>query len=176
MWAKLNSARDAVEEIIVNTQPMVIDNITHPKALFTVWSDAERLAVGIVPVTTTGTHLDTEYYTEADPSYAIAEDGASVIKTIGVIGTTKSLAAIKTIAKSRATNKANELLNGFGWLIQRKVTADVAIPSAVITFMAAIRTDHGTVSDAIDGAANVDALVALTESWTDDSGVKAYRR
>ena len=176
MWAKLNSARDAVEEIIVNTQPMVIDNITHPKALFTVWSDAERLAVGIVPVTTTGTHLDTEYYTEADPSYAIAEDGASVIKTIGVIGTTKSLAAIKTIAKSRATNKASELLNGFGWLIQRKVTADVAIPSAVITFMAAIRTDHGAVSDAIDGAANVDALVALTESWTSEEGVKAYIR
>ena len=114
MWAKLNSARDAVEEIIVNTQPMVIDNITHPKALFTVWSDAERLAVGIVPVTTTGTHLDTEYYTEANPSYAIAGDGASVVKTIGVIGTTKSLAAIKTIAKNRATSKASELLNGFG--------------------------------------------------------------
>ena len=176
MWAKLNSARDTIEEVIVNKQTMVIDNITHPKALFTLWTDAERLAVGIVPVTTTGTHLDTEYYTEAAPSYAIAGDGASVIKTIGVIATTKSLAKIKTIAKSRATNKASELLNGFGWLIQRKVTANTTIPSAVITFMVAIRTDHGTVSDAIDGAANVDALVALTESWTSDTNVKSYRR
>tara|TARA_R110000822_G_scaffold106158_1_gene234163 strand:+ start:13 stop:543 length:531 start_codon:yes stop_codon:yes gene_type:complete len=176
MWAKLNSAKDAVEEIIVNTKSMVIDNITHPKALFTVWSDAERLAVGIVPVTTTGTHLDTEYYTEADPSYAIAEDGASVIKTIGVIATTESLADIKVIAKKRATIKANELLDGFGWLIQRKVTATTEIPSAVTTYMAAIRTDHGTISDAIDGAANVNALVALTESWTSDNNVKTYKR
>tara|TARA_R110002124_G_scaffold141425_1_gene305971 strand:- start:405 stop:935 length:531 start_codon:yes stop_codon:yes gene_type:complete len=176
MWAKLNSARDAVEEIIFNTKSIIIDNITHPKDLFTVWSDAERLAIGIVPVTTTGTHLDTEYYTEDEPSYAIAEDGASVIKTIGIIASTKSLASVKTIAKNRAANKANELLDGFGWLIQRKVTANTEIPNSVITFMAAIRTDFGTISDAIDGAANVNAVVALTQSWTSDSDVKQYRR
>jgi hypothetical protein len=176
MWAKLNSARDTIEEVIVNKQTMVIDNITHPKALFTLWTDAERLAVGIVPVTTTGTHLDTAYYIEADPTYAIAGNKASVIRTIGVKSADKTLSDLKTIAKNNATNEANRLLRGFGWLIQRKVTAETAIPSAVITFMAAIRTDHGTVSDAIDGAANVNALVALTESWTSDTNVRVYRR
>jgi hypothetical protein len=176
MWAKLNSARDTIEEVIVNKQTMVIDNITHPKALFTLWTDAERLAVGIVPVTTTGTHLDTTYYIEADPTYAIAGNKASVIRTIGVKSADKTLSDLKTIAKKRATNKASELLNGFGWLIQRKVTANTTIPSSIINFMAAIRTDHGTVSDAIDGAANVDALAALTESWTSDTNVRAYRR
>ena len=28
MWAKLNSARDAVEEIIFNTKSIIIDNIS----------------------------------------------------------------------------------------------------------------------------------------------------
>mgnify|MGYP003672447923 FL=1 len=86
------------------------------------------------------------------------------------------MASVKTIAKNRAANKANELLDGFGWLIQRKVTANTEIPNSVITFMAAIRTDFGTISDAIDGAANVNAVVALTQSWTSDSDVKQYRR
>jgi|TARA_R110002051_G_scaffold3603_1_gene19570 hypothetical protein len=176
MWAKLNSARDGVDEIIVNMQPMVIDNITHPKALFTLWTDAERLAVGIVPVTTTGTHLDTAYYIEAEPTYAIAGNKKSVIRTIGVKDSDKSLSDLKTIAKNNATNEATRFLRGFGWLVQRKVTAETAIPSAVITYMAAIRTDHKNICDAIDGVANVDALVALTESWTSDTNVKSYRR
>ena len=177
MWAKLNSARDAVEEIIVNTQPMVIDNITHPKALFTVWSDAERLAVGIVPVTTTGTHLDAAYYIEADPTYAIAGDGASVIRTIGVKSSDRTLSDLKTIDKNTVTTSAHKWLTGFEWLIERKVTANTAIPSAVITYMAAIRQDCDDIQSAIDGAANVDALAGLdTESWTSDDNVKAYRR
>jgi len=176
MWAKLNSARDGIDEIIVNMQPIVIDNITHPKALFTLWTDAERLAVGIVPVTTTGTHLDAAYYIEEDPTYAIAGNGASVIRTIGVKSSDKSLSALKTIDKNNAAISAAIWLRGFGWLIQRKVTANTAIPSAIITYMAAIRQDCDDIQSAIDGAANVDALAALTESWTSDTNVKAYRR
>ena len=88
----------------------------------------------------------------------------------------KSLSDLKTIAKNNATNEATRFLRGFGWLVQRKVTAETAIPSAVITYMAAIRTDHKNICDAIDGVANVDALVALTESWTSDTNVKSYRR
>ena len=177
MWAKLNSARDTIEEIIVNTKQMSVDGINHPKALFTLWTDAERLAIGIVPVTTTGTHLDVDYYIEADPTYAIAGDGAFVIRTIGVKSSDRSLSDLKTIDKNSVAASAHIWLTGFAWLIERKVTANTAIPSAVITYMAAIRQDCDDIQSAIDGAANVDALAGLdTESWTSDDNVKAYRR
>jgi hypothetical protein len=193
MWAKLNADKSAIEEIITKAKVITVDNIRHPEALFTLWTDAERLAIGIVPVTTSGTHLDTDYYIEKDPTYAIAGDKKSVIKTIGVKDSDKPLADLKSAAKDKATTDANDLLKGFDWLISRKVTADTAIPSDVITYMAAIRTDHSDIQTAIDGAntmakfkelhtntydeaGNLITEVARVNRWSDDKDVKQYRR
>jgi len=228
MWALLNDAEDTIEEIISNPKSMVIDNITHSRQIFK-WTTSELKAVGIVPVTATGSHLDTNYYIEVDEAFAIASDKASVVCTIGVKASDRVLAdvnevwtqkeiddgyapvgisandakndkdgnqivtlGLKSNAKNQATAQANGYLQGFDWLIQRKVTASTAIPSAVITYMAAIRTDHGDICTALDGAANMDAFIALhtttykadktvdviakTQSWTSDANVKAYRR
>jgi hypothetical protein len=168
-----------------------------------------------VPVTTTGSHLDTNYYIEVDESFAIASDKASVVQTIGVKAADHKLEntnavdedgdplldddgvqivtlGLKSNAKNKATASANGYLQGFDWLIQRKVTANTAIPSAVTTYMAAIRTDHGNICTALDAAADMDAFIALhtttynadntvnviakTQSWTSDANVKSYRR
>ena len=40
--------------------------------------------LGIVPIVISGSHLNTKYYIEHNHSDAIAEDGNSVIRTIGV--------------------------------------------------------------------------------------------
>ena len=214
MWALLNDAEDAIEEIINNPKSMTINGITHSRQIFK-WTTAELKAVGIVPVTTTGSHLDTNYYIEVDEAFTIAGDKASVVRTIGVKATDKKLTdtnevdedgdplldndgvqvvtlGLKSNAKNKATTQANGYLQGFDWLIQRKVTAETAIPSAVVTYMAAIRTDHGNICTALDAAADMDAFIALhtttynedgtvnviakTQSWTADTNVKAYRR
>ena len=219
MWAKLNSDKDTIEEIISNPKEMIIDDVRHPRALFSVWTDAERKAIGIVPVTTTGSHLDTNYYIEVDEAFAIAGNKNSVVRTIGVKAADRKLAdedakdedgnqlfesdgttkiinyGLKTNAKNKATTQANGLLQGFDWLIQRKVTAETAIPSAVVTYMASIRTDHGNICTAIDGASDMSAFIALhndtykevdgkqvvdvvarVNRWTDDKDVKQHRR
>ena len=217
MWAKLNDAGDKIEEIISSPKSMTIDGIKHPRQMFK-WTTSELKAVGIVPITTSGTSLDERFYIEKDEAFAIAGDKNSVVKTIGEKAGDKKLAdedavdkdgnklkdddgnqmivyGLKTQAKDRATNNANARLQGFNWLIQRKVTADTAIPSDVVTYMAAIRTDHKAICDAIDGASDMDAFIALhndtyktvdgeqvvdvvarVNRWTDDSGVKEYRR
>lgn len=214
MWALLNDAEDTIEEIISSPKSMVINNITHSRQIFK-WTTSELKAVGIVPVTTTGSHLNTNYYIEVDEAFAIAGDKASVVQTIGVKAADKALEdvnavdkngdplldrngvqivtlGLKTNAKNKATTSANGYLQGFDWLIQRKVTASTAIPSAVITYMAAIRTDHASIATALDGASDMDAFIALhtttykadktvdviakTQSWTSDVNVKAYRR
>ena len=232
MWAKLNSDKDTIEEIIVNPKIMTVDGITHPRTLFSLWTDAERKAIGIVPVTTSGTSLNSKYYIEQDESFAIAGDKNSVVRTIGQKAADKNLAdvnevwtqgdidggyapdgtsandpkldldgnqvvtvGLKTQAKNKATTQANGLLKDFNWLIQRKVTADRAIPSDILTYMAAIRTDHKAICDAIDGVSDMDAFVALhtntyktvdgqqvvdtiarVNRWTDDKDIRDYRR
>ena len=192
MWAKLNSDGDVIEEIIVNTKDMLVDGINYPKVLFTLWTDAERLAINIVPVTTTGSHLDTRFYVEKDPTYAIANDKESVVRTIGVKQSDKTLADLKTAAKVATNIAASNLLKGYGWLAERKVTADVDVPSDVLSFMAAIRTDHANILTAIDNASDMDAFIALhtntfdennevdvvarVSRWTSDADANAYRR
>ena len=216
MWAKLNNAGDAIEEIISSPKSMTINGVKNPRQIFQAWTTAELKAVGIVPVTTSGTSLDERFYIEKNEAFAIAGDKNSVVRTIGEKaadrkladedakdedgkqlyeddGTTKKINyGLKTVAKEKATTQANGLLQGFNWLIQRKVTADTAIPSAVITFYEKIRQDCADIKSAIDGASDMDAFIALhtdtykgdgtvdvvarVNRWTDDSGVKAYRR
>jgi hypothetical protein len=192
MWAKLNSDGDVIEEIITRAKDMLVDGINYPKVLFTLWTDAERLAINIVPVTTTGSHLDTRFYVEKDPTYAIANDKESVVRTIGVKQSDKTLADLKTAAKVATNIAASNLLKGYGWLAERKVTADVDVPSDVLSFMAAIRTDHANILTAIDNASDMDAFIALhtntfdennevdvvarVSRWTSDADANAYRR
>ena len=229
MWAKLNSDKDTIEEIIVHPKTMTVDGITHPRTLFSLWTDAERKAIGIVPVTTSGVSLDSKYYIEQNESFAITGDKNSVVRTIGQKAADKNLAdvnevwtqgdidggyapdgtsandpkldldgnqivtkGLKTIAKQKADVNANSLLDGFNWLIARKVTADTAIPSAVVTYMAAVRTAHASICTAIDNASDMDAFkvlhtteynedgsvktIAKVNNWPDDSGVEGYRR
>ena len=214
MWAKLNNAGDTIEEIILSPKSMTIDGIKHPRQMFQ-WTTAELKAVGIVPVTTSGTSLNSAYYIEKNEAFAIAGDKNSVVRTIGEKAADRKLAdedavdedgnkvkdadgnqvinyGLKTVAKEKATTQANGLLKDFDWLIQRKVTADTAIPSDVVTYMAAIRTDHKAICDAIDGASDMNAFIALhtdtykedgtidvvarVNRWTSDSNVKQYRR
>ena len=231
MWAKLNSDKDTIEEIIVYPKSMTIDGIKHPRQMFQ-WTTAELKDVGIVPVTTSGTHLNEKYYMEKAEAFAIAGDKNSVVRTIGVKVADKNLAdvnevwtqaqiddgeapdgtnandpkndvdgnqivtkGLKTLAKEKADIDAYGKLQRFDWLIQRKVTADTAIPSDVVTYMAAIRTDHKAICDAIDGASDMNAFIALhtdtykevdgqqvvdvvarVNRWTDDKDVKQHRR
>ena len=216
MWALVKSNK--IEKIISSPKEMVIDDVRHPRALFSVWTDAERKAIGILPITTSGTSLNSAYYIEKNEEFAIAGDKNSVIRTIGEKAADKKLDdedakdedgnqllnddgsktinyGLKTVAKNKATTDANGLLKDFDWLIQRKVTADTAIPSDVVTYMAAIRTDHKAICDAIDGASDMNAFIALhtdtykevdgqqvvdvvarVNRWTDDKDVKQHRR
>ena len=229
MWALLNSDEDAIVEIISNPKQMTVAGINHPKTLFKLWTDAERKAIGIVSVTTTGSHLDTAYYIEVDEAYAIADDKASVVRTIGVKAADHVLAdvnevwtqeeiddgyapdgtsandaknddhdnqivtlGLKTNAKHKANVVANSYIKGFDWLIQRKVTHDTAIPSAILTYIAAVRTAHASICTAIDNASDMAAFIALhvdelnddgtfktirkVQDWPDDYGVKGSRR
>ena len=185
MWAKLNSGGDTIEEIIVNMKGMSVDGINHPKALFTLWTDAERKVIGIVPVTTSGSHLDTTYYIEKDPTYAIASDKDSVIRTIGVKDVDKDLEDVNEVDENGIQNiirglkynaiqnikaQQSEYLIKTDWYIIRKADNGTAIPSNIQTWRDAIRSDATRIENAITAAVTMDQFIALHTSTYNENG------
>ena len=211
MWALVDDSNKITNVYGEFPSRITINNRNYDKAELNAMSDSKKLAIKIYPVTA-ATELNNKYYISNDPTYAV--DGNKVVETI-TKSADRKLAdedakdeegnqllhedgskvinyGLKTVAKNKATTDADGFLKGFGWLIQRKVTADTAIPSDVLTYMAAIRTDHKAICDAIDGASDLDAFIALhtdtykgdgsvdvvarVNRWTSDKDVKQYRR
>jgi len=211
MWALVDDSNKVTNVYGEFPSRITINNRNYDKAELNAMSDSEKLAIKIYPVTAAA-ELNNKYYISNNPTYAV--DGNKVVETITKAadrklddedakdedgnqllnedGSKTINYGLKTLAKNKATTQANGLLQGFDWLIQRKVTADTAIPSDVLTYMAAIRTDHKAICDAIDGASDLDAFIALhtdtfkgdgtvdvvarVNRWTTDANVKSYRR
>ena len=76
--------------------------------------------------------------------------------------------------------------------MQRKVSADKAIPSAITTYIAAVITAHESIATAIAACNTMTKFIAIhtdeynddgslktvrkVNDWPDDYGVKEYRR
>jgi len=211
MWAYIKDNK--IQELIRFPKAMVIDGVKHPRQIFTSWTAAEKKAIGILPVTP-GTKLDDRYYISNNETYAIASDGNSVVGTITKAknksltdtnavnkdgskvldekGNQVVIPGLRTIAKQKADTTAHSMLSRFSWLVERKITADVAIPSEVTTFMASVRTAHKSICDSIDACNSMSKFVAIhtdeynedgtlktiakVNDWPDDYDIKSYYR
>ena len=209
MWARVEDGK--ITEIIPYPKTIVVDEITHPRAIFLSWTDADRRAIGIYEVQP-ASRLNERFYTSKNPTYAVS--GNKVVETIEKAADKKLddtnnvdengdpilddhdnqtvTLGLKSQAKLKADKSAHGFIKGFGWLVQRKVTADTAIPSDVTTYMAAVRTAHASICTAIDNASDLDAFIVLhtdeynedgslktvrkVNDWPDDYGVEGYRR
>jgi hypothetical protein len=196
MWAYVKDNK--IQELIRFPKPMVIDGVKHPRQMFTKWTAAEKKAMGILPVTP-GTKLDDRFYISNNETYAIASDGNSVVGTI-TKAKNKSLTdtnavnedgskmldekgnqvvtpGLRTIAKQKADTTAHSMLSRFSWLVERKITADVAIPSEVTTFMASVRTAHKSICDAIDACNSMTKFIAIhTDEYNEDGSLKTIAK
>ena len=196
MWAYVKDNK--IQELIRFPKPMVIDGVKHPRQIFTSWTAAEKKAVGILPVTP-GTKLDDRYYISNNETYAIASDGNSVVGTI-TKAKNKSLTdtnevnedgskmldekgnqvvtpGLRTIAKQKTDRTAYSMLSRFSWLVERKITADVAIPSEVTTFMKSVRDAHKSICDAIDACNSMTKFIAIhTDEYNEDGSLKTIAK
>ena len=211
MWALVDDSNNVTNVYGTFPPKITINDRNYDGKELKGMSEVEKNAIKIYEVTP-ASRFDENYYVNSNASYAkvgdkvvetitkvadkaledvneVDENGDPVLDENGVQLVTLGL---KTQAKNKATTEANSLLQGFDWLIQRKVTAEKAIPSVVLTYMAAIRTDHASIVAALDGAADMAAFIALhttthnedgtvnviakTQSWTSDANVKSYRR
>jgi len=211
MWALLDDSDNITQVYGTFPSKITINNRNYDKKELYAMSSSDKLAIKLYEVTP-ASRFNENYYVNSNPSYAKVSD--KVVETITKVADRKLADedakdedgnqllnddgsktinyGLKTKAKEKVTTNANEWLKGFGWLIQRKVTAETAIPSDVITYMAAIRTDHAAIQTAIDGAADLAAFIVLHDDtykadgtvnvvarvnrWTSDASVKQHRR
>jgi hypothetical protein len=160
---------------------MVIGDTQYSRNIFSFrWSNEEREAIGLYEVVFNNTNKkDEAYYTNTDVSYNFADgavtasygsatalaladrnatddDGAELDPVVVIPG-------LKSRHKERIKNQAASELLPTDWYAVRKADAGTAVPSAVTTYRAAVRTRSGEMETLINNAANVDALAALYE-------------
>ena len=183
MFALVESG--SITKFFSGNQGITIGDNQYPKAIFTLWSKSEREAIGIYEVEMdTSKRKDEKWYINTNVTYtfgsgkvtgsygdATAKAHADTLwtsqdKTDGKIPEGKDVGdvaveGLKTIKKRIVKQQAAGILADTDWYITRKADAGTAVPSAVTTHRAAVRTKSGEMETAINNAADVDALAAL---------------
>ena len=180
MWALVED--NAITKIINNPKAMVIGDVRHSKNIFSFrWTNAEREAIGIYEVEFDNTNKkDEQWYINTDQSFAFA--GGKITASYGS-ATAKAHADTLYTAQDEIDGKgiegevatrglkynliqtvkqqaAGELQNT-DWYVVRKADAGTAVPSAITTHRAAVRTKCAQMETAITNAANTPALETL---------------
>ena len=193
MWARIEN--NNIVEYYDRKQSLLLNDVRYSSQIFTIWTDAQRKDLGIVPVVISGSYLDTNYYIEHNHSDAIAGDGNSVIRTIGVKAADRALEDVDAVdedgnaildqygvqmvtrgLKYNAIQKVKQQQSGYlsrtDWYIIRKADAGTAIPTAIQTFRNAIRADATRIENAITAATTMDEFIALhTTTYNEDRTV-----
>jgi uncharacterized protein YwgA len=212
MWALIKDNK--IEQIYQRPKSLVIGEVRYPSNMFTKYTDAEKAAIGIYPVEDSGTKGDDRFENTSGPTYTWSASDKKVTTSYTI--TEKSLVdteakdesgnnildekdnktyiyGLKTLAKEKAKQQANNFIKQFNWLVERSIyDSSKAIPDAVKTYVAAIKTDCTNIETAIDNASDMAAFkklydwehnedgtvktVAPMYNWSDDYDVQQYVR
>ena len=160
-----------------------IGDYNYPPAAFTLWTEAERNAVGIYTVEIDKTNFKSEeWYINTAITYSYDASSNKVKGTYGTatarahadtlftaqdetdgLGTEGELkvAGLKTKLINTFKEQAEGILNKTDWYITRKTEEDIAIPSSITTHRKAVRTKQASMETAITNAADTPALETL---------------
>ena len=141
------------------------DGIQHPTS-WGRWSDAEKVAAGLVWVDPEPT-FDNRFFWDAstpkalDDVNAVDEDGNPIMED-GVQVVTLGL---KSQWKATIKQQAGGLLAPTDWMVIKASEVDsYSVPANILTYRAAVRTASNTIEAAIDAAANHTAFMALFDA------------
>ena len=176
---------------------ITIGDNNYPKAIFTLWTKDEREAIGIYEVEIDNTNKkDEQWYINTNITYAFgsgkvtgsygtatAKAHADTLwteqdKTDGKIPTGKDVGdvaveGLKTLLIRTLKAQAAGELQNTDWYVVRKADAGTAIPSAIETHRAAVRTKCASMEASITNAADTAALETLYTYTTDSEGVQS---
>ena len=192
MFALVESG--SITKYLKGNKGITIDGIQHPRTIFTLWTEAERNAIGIYEVTIdTSKKKDEKWYTNTNITYAFS--GGKVTGSYGDATAKKhadtkwtqqqiddgeapdgadtdtvAVKGLKTVLIEQVKLQAESELNRTDWYITRKAEKNTAIPSAITTHRDAVRTKQADMETAITNASDTPALETLY--IRNDSGVR----
>jgi hypothetical protein len=154
----------------------------YPASIYTLWTEAERNAIGIYTVEIDNTNKkDEEWYINTNQTYTFS--GGKVKATYGT-ATAKAIAdsdavdddgnkikdddgnqivneGLKTIKKRMIDNQCAGLLAPSDWMVVKATETGGTMDSGWKTWRASVRTKCNSMQTQIDNASDVDALAAL---------------
>ena len=164
----------------------------YPAAIYTLWTEAERNAIGIYTVEIDSTNKkDEEWYINTNITYAFGSGKVtgtygtatarkiadtlwtSQDKTDGLIPSDKDVGdvkveGLKTIKKRIIDNQCAGLLAPSDWMVVKATETGGTMDSGWKTWRASVRTKCNSMQTQIDNASDVDALAALFTYTTTD--------
>jgi hypothetical protein len=164
---------------------ITIDGNQYPASIYTLWTDAERLAIGIYPVRIDTTNKkDEAWYINTNITYAVSGNevvgtyGTATAKNIddtlwtqqdaddGLMPSDKEVGDVATrglkyIKKQMIDNQCAGLLASSDWMVVKATETSTTMDSGWKTWRASVRTKCNSMQTQIDNASDVDALAAL---------------
>ena len=182
MWALVKDSK--VEETYNTPKCIVLDNVRYPSNMFTLYTKEEHKRINIYEINKKD-RPDVSFYNISTSSYTYDKDQETVNEEFTV--TEKHLSVLKSYHKTKCKQKAHGKIEPFNWLVQRYVYDNAqAIPDAVVTYVASVRTHCNTICTAIDNCNNLDNFKIVYEkiynnsgeyyTWPDYTNVKQYER
>ena len=186
MFALVESG--SITKMLSGKRGITLGDVQYPQAIFTLWSAAEREAIGIYEVEYDNTNKKEEqWYINTDQSFAFADNtvtasyGSATAKAhadtlftaqneidgLGTEGEVKTEGLKTQLIRQVKQQAAGELQNT-DWYVIRKADAGTAVPSAITTHRAAVRTKCAEMETAITNASDTPALETLYKYTTTD--------
>ena len=168
-----------------------IGDVKYPAQIYTLWTEAERNAIGIYTVEIDSTNKkDEEWYINTNITYAFSGGkvkgtyGSATAKAIADVdavdeegnklkdnnGNQIIIEGLKTIKKRIIDNQCAGLLAPSDWMVIKATETGGTMDSGWKTWRASVRTKCNSMQTQIDNASDVDAVAALFER--NESGVR----
>ena len=180
-----------ITQFINYPKSIVIADVRYPAKIFTMWSQAEKEAIGIYEIITDSTNYkDPAYYNNTNEQYtfangqvtkswgtatakrledenAVDEDGNPILEDgVQVINY-----GLKTEKKKIVKQQASNLLAPTDWYVVKATeVADYDIPANILSFRADVRTKSNEMETMINNCTTVDELKALYEYTEQQDG------
>ena len=177
----------SIAKYLSGNRGITIGSIQYSRDIYSKWTASEREAIGIYEVIQNNAKKkDEEYYTNTSQTFTYDADAGTVTATYGDATAkahadttwtqdqidagaapagadtdTVAVEGLKTIKIRTVKQQAASILQDTDWYIVRKADANTAIPSAITTYRAAVRTKCADMETAITNASNTAAIETL---------------
>jgi hypothetical protein len=193
MFALVESG--SITKMLNGNRGITLNDLQYPRAIYTLWTEAERNAIGIYTVEYDDSNKkDEQWYINTNQSYAFGS--GKVTATYGTATArahadttwtqkqiddgdapddadtdTVAVEGLKTKLIRSVKKQAASELSKTDWYITRKSEKSTAIPSAITTHRDLIRSRQAAMETSITNASDTPALETLYTYTRDSDGV-----